>query len=137
MDDFYTESGESETAEGTVDSSLDAVFTVLSDQYCRYVLYYFVQRDVDVASVDELEEGVRLIETRADRAGNSEVRELTGTIVGESLPKLERTGAVEFDARSETIRYCRVPKLEEYAAHAAYQELGSVGYASGENRSNR
>jgi len=66
VDDFYTESGE--TAEGTVDSSLDAVFSVLSEQYCRYVLYYFVQRDVDVASVDELEEGVRLIETRANRA---------------------------------------------------------------------
>ncbi|WP_331236083.1 DUF7344 domain-containing protein [Natronorarus salvus] len=116
------------TERGRTPPSLDAVFAVLSERYCRYVLYYFVQRDVDAASVDELEEAVRLIETCLDSAAGLETGELTETLVGESLPKLERTGAVEFDTHSETIRYCREPRLEEYAAHAAYQELGSAAY---------
>ncbi len=129
MNDFTSEPRRS-AGNTTVGSSLDTVFSVLSDRYCRYALYYFVQRGVEVASVDELEEAVRLIETRTDRAGISEVRELTETLVETSLPQLERTGAVEFDAHSETVRYCGESRLEEYAAHAAYQELGSVGFRS-------
>jgi hypothetical protein len=120
------------TEHSTVESSLDVVFTVLSERHCRYVLYYFVQSEVDLASTDELEEAVRMIDAQTSQENKNTTGgyDLTETLVEESLPYLERTGAVEYDSRSESVRYCGEPRLEEYAAHAAYQELGSAGFRS-------
>ncbi|WP_331233305.1 DUF7344 domain-containing protein [Natronorarus salvus] len=116
---------------GRVASSLShgTVFRVLSNQHARYVLYHFIRNDDPVEDADALCASVRSIEARcepdADPSGAGDRRRL----VEEWLPPLVEVGAIEYDGRSGTVRYWRQPTLEEYAAHAAYQELGREAFS--------
>jgi hypothetical protein len=109
--------------------SLEAVFRALSDRYARYVLYHFIRGDEEVAHVDELAAAVRSIDARCAPSG-TDVRSDCDrrALTDDHLPPLVEVGAIEYDARSGTVRYWRQPTLEEYAAHAAYQELGSRAF---------
>lgn len=100
--------------------SLDLIFDVLADRRRRFVLYYLQDQTDGVATIDETVEYVVSLETdggRADHRANVRI-----SLQHAHLPKLEDAGVLEYDARSEAIRYWNQPSLEEWLEHARYKE---------------
>ncbi|WP_290819363.1 hypothetical protein [Halovivax sp.] len=107
--------------------SLDLIFEVLSVRERRYALYYLRDRPDGVATVEEVVDHVLALEVdRVDESdGNGEFgrrRSLSTTFRHAHLPKLVAVGALEYDGRSETVRYRRQPSLDEWLEHARYKE---------------
>lgn len=101
--------------------SLDEVFTLLANQRRRYVLYYLFTRSEGVATIDELANAISTLERRSAEA-QTQVRT---SLHHAHLPKLEEAGVIEYDLRSETIRYWGQPAVEEWLEHAYYTEVPS------------
>lgn len=100
------------------------LFRLLSSQSCRYTLYYFLASQHPSATLEDLTEGIRCIAGHASRRpALLDDDRLGSLLVAKALPDLERMGAIEYDPRSRTVRYCSQPTIEEFAEHAAYQEL--------------
>ncbi len=104
-------------------SALEMVFRTLSSARRRKLLYYL--REHDVATVVELAR--YLVASETDRAlDDSEVVEATEEINEEALeratislthqhlPLLVEASAVDYDTRSETVRYSASPVLESF-----------------------
>ncbi|ODR80886.1 hypothetical protein BG842_02510 [Haladaptatus sp. W1] len=95
--------------------SLDTIFDTLSHSYRRLILSYLSQTENDLATIDDL---VTVIskhesetETRMQCTQDDTVRV---ALQHNHLPKLDDAGVIEFDTRSETIRYWSHPKMEKY-----------------------
>lgn len=102
---------------------LNRVFEVLAHEHRRYVLYCLLDGDQDVASLDELVDYVATHDPNVRDPVSESARERLATELDVvHLPKLEDLGTVEYDRRSEAVRYDRVPSLEEWAEHAMYRE---------------
>lgn len=101
--------------------SLDAVFEILSARRRRYVLYSLHEAPEGVASIEDVAERVSLLE-RSD-GDESRFAEVRTSLCHVHLPKLEDAGFVEYDSRSETVRYWPQPSLEEWLEHARHKEL--------------
>lgn len=102
---------------------LDSVFEVLSDRRRRYALYALYRADGGAmtvgrlaASVGRMEDDGRTI--TADRRSER----IAADLRERHVPTLVAAGAVEYDERSETVRYRCRPALEEWLEHAAYRE---------------
>ena len=107
------------TAAGT--PSLDQIFDLLSDRRRRYVLYCLYGSQDGVATVDDVAEYVLTLEGSTVTA---ETRQRLMTTLGHiHLPRLEDAGIVEYDTRSNTVRYWGQPSLEEWLEHAYHKEL--------------
>ncbi|WP_209019550.1 DUF7344 domain-containing protein [Halorussus marinus] len=77
-------------------AKLDSLFGILANGQRRQILAYLVETDDGVATLPEL----------ADRIADGEDPErATLRLHHNHLPKLEDEGFVEYDARSETVRY--------------------------------
>jgi hypothetical protein len=50
---------------------------------------------------------------------------LESLLIGSAIPQLEQFDVVEYDSRSGSVRYHQQPLIEEYAEHAASQELSA------------
>ncbi len=82
-------------------TELDDLFEVLADSHRRRVLAYLADTDDDVAAFSELIEHVA-----DDSAGESTDNErLAVSLHHTHLPKLADAGVVEYDPRSEVVRY--------------------------------
>lgn len=97
--------------------SLETVFETLSDRQKRYALYALHRTEGNsmtipqlAARIDELEGGKR------DRA------DLVNDLRSRHVPELATVNVVEYDDRSETVRYHTIPSLEEWLEHAEYKE---------------
>lgn len=90
-----------------VDPALDDGIGLLASARCRCILYHFVGSDVDTASLDELCTHV----LQYDPDASDEKSVATG-LYHNSLPKLDAAGVIDFDGRSETIRYRGMEDLE-------------------------
>ena len=112
---------ESETLSEAETPSLDLVFDLLADQRRRYALYYLYDVSDGVATVDEVAEYVLRLED-GDHSDEHERHVLTA-LQHVHLPKLEDAGILEYDSRSETVRYWSRPSLEEWLEHAQHKEV--------------
>ena len=101
--------------------SLDQVFDVLANRRRRYVLYYLREVDDGVATVQDVAEYVLGTEDELDVSDT--LRSIDTALHHVHLPKLEAAGIVEYDSRSETIRYWGQPSLDEWLEHAHHKEL--------------
>ena len=84
----------------------DDLLRLLADADRRRILNSLRDADDGVATVDELR---RAIDER-DRGGSESTYV---NLVHSDLPKLEDAGAIEFDRRSETVRYQGCPQVEK------------------------
>lgn len=87
--------------------SLDTLFTALANEQRRQVLQYFQTAANSTASVEELI--THTLETGAEDKSHEQL-ELTFHHI--TLPKLADLGVIEYDARSQTVRYRGSPVLE-------------------------
>lgn len=80
----------------------EALFGVLSHRRRRYALSYLQDVNDDVATLSELAEWMttREADGRGDRHGT-----VATALHHVHLPKLVETGLIDYDARSETVRY--------------------------------
>ncbi|WP_266083118.1 DUF7344 domain-containing protein [Haladaptatus caseinilyticus] len=97
--------------------ALGTAFELLANPMRRQVIYYLRESGQDVASVDELVECVHA-ETSVV---NAPERARVG-LVHRHLPKLADHGVIEFDSRSETVRYRDGHRLGAVVAFAAEHE---------------
>lgn len=97
------------------------IFRILSSRYCRYVLYSFLKSSTNTLTIDELTESIRTVVTQTNHPTENE--DLKSILLEEALPQLATVGAIDYDPRTQVVRYQRQPTLEEYAHHSAYQEL--------------
>lgn len=87
---------------------LDSLFLLLADEYRRHILRYFVTRDTTTATVAEL------IEYAHERSRDERSEErLASQFHHVTLPKLAEHYVIEFDRRSETVRYHGPPAVAE------------------------
>jgi hypothetical protein len=100
-----------------------ALFGALALRSCRFVLYHFLVAPEPSASVEELVDGVRTVANRAEDRSPVRDDRLEALLREQSIPRLRRLGVVEYDQRSDVVRYRRRPFVEEYVEHAAFQEL--------------
>lgn len=108
--------------DGVSDHTL--AFAALASPTCRYTIYHFLLTSETSASVREVARGIRtLVDEQSQQQVVADDETLRSLLVERTIPQLERVGAVEYDSRSNTVRYYRQPFIEEYAEHAAYQEL--------------
>lgn len=86
------------------DRPLNHVFKLLANHHRRHALTYLVGMDDDTATLDELS---GYVAARHANSGNNPGHddELARGLHHIHLPKLEAAGVIEYDARSETIRY--------------------------------
>lgn len=97
---------------------IDVHLSVLARAECRYVIYYFQQRDDEVAPLGDLAEFVA-----SNTAETGRTTEQVRTILHHrSLPKLADCGVVEYDARGGSVRYHGNRDLEEFATIAGQAE---------------
>lgn len=102
--------------------SLDTVFDLLSDQRRRYVLYHLVNAGDDVVDYEDLAEQVAVWEAEGDPS-EDHVDRVAANLYHIHLPKLTDANVIDFDQRSGDVRFWGQPTVEEYAEHAAMQEL--------------
>ncbi|WP_331232640.1 DUF7344 domain-containing protein [Natronorarus salvus] len=101
-------------------------FGALASRSCRYTIYYFLSTSESSASLSKLVTGIQtLAGQQSERQVRADDETLETLLLEKIIPQLERLGVIEYDARSETVRYYRRPFIEEYAEHAAFQELST------------
>lgn len=134
-----TEQGPAElTAEVT--PSLSVLFDILSSSCRRYALYYLYDQADGVATVDELTDAIATFqntvtaqssgENTSEAANSSDFesereeqrQRIRMELQHTHLPKLADIGILEYDQRSDTVRYWTQPSLEEWLEHAKHKE---------------
>ena len=122
--------------------SLDLVFDLLSNSRRRYALYCLNDQSDGVATLETLTENVVTFEqmtgatdgetnasmrTRTDSDHDGHVRDRHARVqialTHTHLPKLEDAGLLEYDQRSEMVRYWSQPSVEEWLEHAKHKEI--------------
>jgi hypothetical protein len=97
---------------------LGTVFQLLAAPMRRQLLYYLRKPEQHIASLDELIKHVDS-ETKIPRSREQTRRAL----VHEHLPKLADHDVIEYDSRSEMVRYRDGHRLESVIEFAAEHEL--------------
>ena len=94
----------------TLGTDLDALFEALADAQRRRILAYLESTDDDVAAYSDLIEHVADVQ-----AGEStDDQRVAVNLHHHHLPKLADAGLLEYDARSETVRYRGDPAVSEW-----------------------
>jgi hypothetical protein len=103
---------------------LNHIFEVLAHEHRRYVLYCLLEDDRSVVTLDDLVDYVATYDANVTHpVSDSEREKLATELDVVHLPKLDDVGTIEYDRRSEMIRYDQNPSLEEWAEHAKHREL--------------
>ena len=98
-----------------LDTDIDALCDILSNDRRRYVLSYLQSMDDDVAELPELIDWVMRQEADCKHDQHDAVASALHHI---HLPKLAEYGLIDYDAPSKTIRYDRHPDREQMVALA-------------------
>lgn len=94
-------------------AELDSLFEILANRQRRHVLGYLVDTDDGVATFPDI------IDHVVAELGDSADEERTAINLHHThLPKLEDENAVEYDERSETVRYRGSPAVTEWVEFA-------------------
>ena len=97
--------------------SVSQVFDVLADERRRRLLFYLHNKDGDVASLGELVD--YLVVHEAESVADLEDDDVTISLYHTHLPKLTTLGLIEYDRRSETVRYRSDDAVVAYLENAA------------------
>jgi hypothetical protein len=105
--------------------SFDELFDLLAENRRRYALYTLVGTEDGLVEVDRLVDDVVIWEGRTDEEPITDsLRERIAEELREKhLPRLADADVVEYDERSDIVRYWRQPTLEEYLEHTHYKEF--------------
>ncbi|WP_321113007.1 DUF7344 domain-containing protein [Halorussus salinisoli] len=105
--------------------SFDTLFGLLAESRRRYALYALIGTQDGLADVEALADEVAMWEARTEdeRITDAARQEVADELRETHLPKLAEADIVEFDARSDVVRYWRQPTLEEYLEHTHYKEF--------------
>ncbi|KDE58764.1 hypothetical protein EL22_02645 [Halostagnicola sp. A56] len=113
---------ESTAMRATTSPSLDLVFNLLSVRRRRYALYYLTEQTDGITTFDKLVDDI--LAREADSENREEHKQQIQTSLQHvHLPRLEDAGILEYDARSDTVRYWQQPTLEEWLEHARHKEF--------------
>lgn len=99
--------------------SLDAIFEPLCRRRRRYALYALYRNGDSGVELDELASRVRGLEGDEHESDPDEIED---ALRDRHLPKLIETHVVEFDERTDTVRYRGQPSLEKWIEHAEFEE---------------
>ena len=113
-----TDGGPSISNDRTTMPGLDELFEVLADGHRRRVLAYLADTDDGVAAFSELIEHVA-----GDSTGESTDKERVAVSLHHShLPKLADASLVEYDPRSQIVRYRGCPAVSDWVELARSHE---------------
>jgi len=104
---------------------IDAVFDALADWRRREVCLFFRETDVSTATVDEL--AMLLAGCEPSGLGEPKGRtpdEFATELAETHLPRLDAAGVVDYDDRSDTVRYWGQPTVEKWLEHVT--EVDSI-----------
>jgi len=103
---------------GLTEPMIDEVFGLLADWRRRAVCRYFVESTTSTAEVNTIATAVA--QRGMGRAGitDTEMSAVREALVEEHLPHLDRAGVLDFDERSESVRYWGQPTVEKWVEHA-------------------
>lgn len=93
--------------------SLDAILSLLSDRHRRDLLRYLIESEDDTCTHDKCIGYITRQEERrrGERPGHDEIAAALHHI---HIPKLSDAGVVEYDGRSQEIRYWGNDRLEKW-----------------------
>lgn len=101
--------------------SLDTTLEILSQRERRYILSYLADSSENVATLDELVEGIFRAKTnRGDEAPTRDT--IKSSLYHIHLPTLTDAGVVEYDARSQQLRYWADERLERWLERIQREE---------------
>jgi len=121
--DGFVPDGGSPEPDGPSSPSLDTVFDLLADRRRRYAIYHLVDEGPGTVEYTTLAERVAAWETDDGDPAEDRVETVAADLYHSHLPKLDAESVADFDPRSGVVRFRGQPTVEEYAEHAAYQEL--------------
>lgn len=99
---------------------IDTVFDALADWRRREVCQFFKEGDVSTATVDELAMLLAGCEPTGLHGPDGRTHEEFATELTEThLPRLDAAGVVDYDDRSDTVRYWGQPTVEKWLEHVA------------------
>lgn len=87
--------------------TIDDQLSVLTNELHRTIVLYFCRHSTETATTDDIADYIR--DQQDTELSNLEVR-LHHVI----LPRLAKAGVLEYDSRSNTVRYRRQPTLETW-----------------------
>lgn len=90
---------------------LERIFEVLTSQRRRYILYEI--QDSEVSDIDSLANTVIAMEKEIspDEVDHGDVEDVRVQLMHSDIPKLADAGFIEYDPRSEAVRYSDPPTL--------------------------
>jgi hypothetical protein len=92
--------------------SLETVFEVLADEERRDICRFLVSEAPGVVTVDEIANALTEHETERER--------LAIHCHHRHLPKLDEAGLIEYDPRSNAVRYWGQPTVEKWLDHTRH-----------------
>ena len=95
-------------------SSNDLLFELLADRRRRHILHCLIDQPDGVAEFTDLVDAVVDHEPETDAGDRETVRTRLYHV---HLPKLAEAGVIDYDTRSETVRYSQQPLLERCLAN--------------------
>lgn len=101
----------------------DVIFDVLSVARRRYLLYYLLTLDGNVAELEAAVNAVCRYETAGTEGDDAPRENVRIDLHYAQVPRLAEAGVLDYDRRQRTIRFRGDPALEEWAEHARYKEL--------------
>ncbi|WP_225741290.1 DUF7344 domain-containing protein [Halorussus halophilus] len=108
--------------------SFDTLFDLLADRRRRYALYALVGAEEGLTDLSALVDEVAMQEARNEerKLTDSLCADIADELREEHLPKIAEADIVDYDDRSETVRYWRQPTLEEYLEHTHFKEFADA-----------
>lgn len=97
---------------------VDDVFELLADWRRRAVCRYFVTTGSNAAHLETLVAAVARRSNADVDAGEACEDAIQKTLVEDHLPRLDEAGLLDYDARSDSVRYWGHPTVEKWAEHA-------------------
>lgn len=101
--------------------TVDTVCDVLSNEYRRTVLYHLEASSNGESTIDSLAERVVAVDTEYENRDRAVTR-----LYHTTLPMLEDVGLVEYDVRSDSVRYRSDPLFELFLSLSAEIEDPTV-----------
>lgn len=113
-----------ETGSHEVSLSLDAILSLLADPHRRDFLRYLVETPGETCSLDECVS--HLVQRNAERDDKRRSRDQVGTMLHhQHIPMLDDAGVLEYDSRSQEIRYRGHDQLESWLERIHADETAS------------
>lgn len=101
----------------------DVIFDVLSVARCRYLIYYLLALDGNVAGFEAAVNAVYRYEAAGTEYDDAPRENIRVDLHHTQVPRLAEAGILEYDRRQGTLRFRGDPALEEWAEHVRSKEL--------------